>query len=304
MTTQDMGSERDVRAQKRTAIGLAPTRPTAKSQPQRPPQSAEGRGCLWSLVLLVVALLVVTLLLVSARLMDSPVAWPQIRTAFLGRSVEPATPAPTTERATAPAAAITADATAAGDPQLLVADEFTNTAGLIPGHQQPESWTFTPRPEVGVYQMAVQPAKLGWSTIGIEALASYRAEASLTIAPETAAGYTGFVARLQDESNFYLFAVDGVGRFQVQLLKEGRLQTLLPWSGAPVANRAGEANELALIDNGRVLRLFVNGVIRYEEEPQLSPGDLGLFAAAPVESPAQVSADWVRVYRLPAEAMP
>jgi hypothetical protein len=304
MTTQQAPAESDVRAQKRTAIGLAPHRPTAKSQPQRPPQAGEGRGCLWSLVVLVAALMIVTLLLVVARVMDSPVGWPQIRTTFLEGDARIAEP--TDAGASAAAMAIITPTVAVTVPehQLLLAEEFTGTAGLVPGHHQPDSWTFTPLPTEGLYQMVVRPAKLGWSTIGAGALTGYRAEASLTIAPETPAGYTGLVVRLQDESNFYLFAIDGAGRFQVQLLNAGLLQTLLPWTETNVAKGAGEANEVAIIDNGEVLRLFINGVICYEAEPQLPPGDLGIFAAASEEAPALITADWLRVYRLPAGAIP
>jgi hypothetical protein len=293
MTTQNISSSAsapasaDVRAQKRRAIGLTPNRPTAKAVPQRPPGVAEPRGCLWSMVLLVAGLIVVTLLLVSARLIDSPFGLPQ----FQPSAIEPI--------------ALPAAAQAPDGYRLLLVDEFTEATTFLAGHHQPEDWLFKVEMATGVYQMQVQPGRLAWSTIGATRLSGYEATATVTVAPTTPAGYAGLVGRLQDQENFYLFAIDGQGRFGVQLWQNGAMQTLMPWSGEAVGNEAGKANRLALVDNGQVLRFFVNELIRFEvANPQLPPGDLGLFTGAPGESAAQATADWLRIYALPQEALP
>lgn len=272
----------DARAHKRAAIGLAPQRPTAKAAPQRPPRTDDPRGCLWSAVLAVAALVVVTSLLVIARLIDAPTDWPAVRSQLAGWLGAPAA---------------TGDPTAA---RLLWADEFSHPESLLPPNIQIDQWSLQAAPDAGVYQISVYPSRLAWSTVGVAEMRDFYVEAQFTVADVTPTTVAGLIARYRDRDNFYLFAIDGVGQFQVQLLEEGALQALTPWLPDMAVNPAGEANILALEDDGESIRFFVNGLLFFVlAEPQLPPGDVGVFGAAPTESMGEAQVDWLHLYALP-----
>ena len=271
----------DARARKRAAIGLAPQRPTAKAAPQRPPRTDDPRGCLWSAVLAVTALVVVTLLLVTARMLDAPTNWPAVRSQLAGWLG-----APTPSR-------------------LLWADEFSHPDGLLPPNIQTDQWSLQAEPNAGVYQIQVYPSRLAWSTVGVAGLRDVYVEAGFTVADETPTTVAGLIARYRDQNNFYLFAIDGEGQFQVQWLEEGALQALTPWLPDMAVNPAGEANILALEDDGESIRFFVNGLLFFVlAEPQLPPGDVGVFGAAPTASMGEAQVDWLHLYALPQEGGP
>lgn len=284
MTTEPTPApaESERRAQKRTAIGLAPNRPTAQNAPRRPPRVNEAPGCLWWLVLLVAALIVVTLLLTGARLIDSPTSWPQVRSLAAGWFGSPAQ-------------AVEGDAF-----RRLVADEFTHTDSVLPFADQPGNWSMGVVPNAGVYRLRIQPNRLGWSTVGIQQVGTFYAEVALTISEATPDGIAGLVVRYQPGNNAYLFAVNGRGEFQAQLLQTGAFQALTPWLPDMALNHAGTANVLAVEDDGEMLRFFVNGILFYEvAEPQLPAGDLGIFGTAPADSSTEVDVDWLHIYALP-----
>lgn len=272
----------DDRARKRAAIGLAPQRPTAKDAPQRPPGADDPRGCLWSAVLALVSLVVVTSLLVAARVIDAPTTWPAVRNQLAGWLGVPA-------MAEDPAAL-----------RLLRADEFSHPDSLLQPNIQAEQWSLQVAADAGAYQMRVYPSHLAWSTVGVAELHDFYIEAGFTVADVTPAGFAGLVARYRDRDNFYLFAVDGMGQFQVQLLEQGTLQALTPWLPDMAVNPAGEANILALEDDGELVRFFVNGLLFFVlAEPTLPPGDVGVFGAAPAESFGEIDVDWLHLYALP-----
>jgi hypothetical protein len=284
MTTEPTPAPADSerRAQKRTAIGLAPTRPTAQKAPQRPPIVSEAQGCLWSLVLLVAALIVVTLLLTGARLIDSPTSWPQVRALAAGWFGSPAQ-------------AVEEDAF-----RLLVADEFTHTDSVLPFADQPGNWSMGVVPDAGVYRLRVHPNRLGWATVGAHDVGTFYAEVALTISAATPSGVAGLVVRQQSADNAYLFAINGQGEFQAQLLQEGSFHSLTPWLPDMELNPAGSANVLAVEEDGEMLRFFVNSILFFEvAEPQLPPGDLGLFGTAPTDNFAEVDVDWLHIFALP-----
>src|SRR5262245_44059367 len=74
-TGQPSSEELDVRARKRMEVGLAPTRPTAKAVPLRPPdyQSLPVPPLVLALVLL--AVLLVTMILLFANLSGGLPSW-------------------------------------------------------------------------------------------------------------------------------------------------------------------------------------------------------------------------------------
>jgi hypothetical protein len=227
-------------------------------------------------------MIVVTLLLVAARMIESPISWPQVQRVVAGWF---GAVAPISDAATA---------------SLLISDEFTSAESVLRTSAQAEGWTMEPRPQAGTYHLQIEPGRLGWSSVGASTLTSYYAEASLTVSAATPAGVAGLLARRQDAESFYLFAINGAGDFQVQLLQAGVLQSLTPWLHDIAINPAGTPNSLAVQDDGTILRFFVNNILFYEERtPQLPAGDVGVFGAAEAESATEVDVDWLHIYALP-----
>jgi hypothetical protein len=245
-------------------------------------------------VLLVAALIMSTSLLVVARLVDSPTDWATVREnlagwlpgiGFGGQDSEATSTAP-----------------GGGIYRLIIDEEFKTDDGILRANMQDGQWSLAALPDEGVYHMQLAPNRLAWSTIGGDALEDFSLEASITIADVNPAGYAGLIGRYHDSNNFYLFAVDGQGRWQVQLLQDGELLPLGPWQTLDWLNPAGESNLLALEDDGQIVRLYFNGEVIYElVDSALSPGDAGVFGAAPVDTVAQIDVDWLRLYTLAEE---
>jgi hypothetical protein len=281
----------DERARKRAAIGLAPRRPTAKAEPQRPPRPDGVRRYLWSLVLLVVALIMSTSLLVIARLMGSPTDWPSVRENLTSWLSSVDIDIVSQDRETSSATPV------GGAHRLIIDEEFKTEGGVLPPNIQDGQWSLAALPGEGVYRMQIAPNRLAWSTLGAVAFEDFSLEVSITIASVNPAGYAGLIGRYQDSNNFYLFAVDGQGRWQVQLLQDGELLPLGPWQALTWLNPAGESNLLALEDDGQIVRLYLNGDVIYElVDSALPPGDAGVFGAAPADIRTEIDVDWLRLY--------
>lgn len=273
------------RAQKRTEIGLAPSRPTARATLQRPPRPGLAALQAWLPIILLSALLLMTAGLVLAKLVDSPTAWPEVTAswqAWLGG--EDPTPRlgsyhPGTMY------------------QLQHSADFDAPTGLVASAQEAGAWWTDVVPAAGIYRMQIWPGHLTWSTIAVDGAIPYRVDASITIVDLMPEGYSGFIARYQDNQNFYLLMVDGLGRYQVQLWQAGMLQTLQPWLANPALNRAGFENVLSIEDDGQQLRLLANGVSLYNvDAPQLPTGSVGVLGGAAARTMAEINVDWLRVY--------
>ena len=102
--------------------------------------------------------------------------------------------------------------------------------------------------------------------------------------------------RFGGPGDFYLLTVDGAGAVNVQLWQQG-IAYPVPVAST-VAGAAGEANRLAVADDGSKLRFYVNQMMVAEVlEPQLPAGRPGLAAVAVGEQGAAVDFDWVAIYR-------
>jgi hypothetical protein len=172
-------------------------------------------------------------------------------------------------------------------------------SGLLAEDQLAGRWTFTRQAALGTYEIRIQSGQMAWSILGATDLPSHRLEATLTIADVTPAGQASVVARFQDAENFYWFAIDGQGRFQVQQYIAGTLQTIATWSAHPAIQPAGQANRLALIDTGATLQFVVNGELLFElAEPVLPLNRVGIGGAAEINHFALIELDWLRVQPL------
>lgn len=258
----------DERARKRQAIGLSAVRPTAKAEAYHPPVQ-RGNGLPWLAVLLLLAMLAVTLWLLL--------------------------------RATSPGLALTA---ADGSrSSVLLQDDFVQPIlGLAP-EVVTSDWSMG---YVGdLYQIRIdQPGVLAWTTLGQIDLGAYRYETSLMLTgssgDNSAWGYAGLIVRYQNNQNFYLFVVDGRGKYQVQAQEQGNWRTLQPWSDSPVLTTVGGENLLGVEDDGQSLGFFVGTELLYRtDDLRLPVGDVGLLAGSRSQGTARALYDWVRIEAIP-----
>lgn len=272
-------------SRKRTAIGLSPRRPTAQTAVHRPPRTGLFSGKNWILVGLVVGLAFATLLLLTAQLLGAPTSWVALRATVGALWRGEALPA-SGEQTTAPPGYF-----------IRFADDFTQKSALLACTQQAGQWRLQVDPEKGVYQMQIWPGHAAWSTLGIQLQPPYRLEGNFTVVDLMPSASAGYIGRFQDANHFYIFVVDGLGRFQVQLWREGVLETLQPWTAHPALQPAGVANRLMFEDDGKVLRLFANDTLLYEQTAVAWPtGATGLFGGATEAGMADIYVDWLRGY--------
>lgn len=254
------------RARKRQAIGLSAQRPTAKPMVQRPPDAGQSDGLMRLAIALLLVMVVATLTMVVDAVSGEP-----IRRAL-------------------------SESQASG---ILVQDAFETPVLALAEREEAGRWAtgFAP----GVYRITVeQPGNLAWSTLGMLNLGPYRLAAEATVAQETPWGYSGLLARYQNDENFYLFAVDGQGAYQVQLQKEGKWRTLQPWTAADALHAAGQTNHLELEDDGSQLRFLGNGEALFTVSgARLPTGEAGLAGGARSQGSAQVDFDSLTVSAIP-----
>ncbi|MBX2997397.1 MAG: hypothetical protein KF893_02715 [Caldilineaceae bacterium] len=264
-------SPEEERARKRQAIGLDPRRPRAREAIQLPPEQSGGDGRFWIAVLLLAAMMIAT-------------GWMVYDTVRAPSNV----------------------AMGSTDLHLLLRDDFSTPQLALASAHVDGVWDT--RFEDGHYQILVeQPGNLIWSTLGLLSASTYRVETSMTLVDSALPneqsnlwGYAGLLARYANPQNFYLFAVDGQGAYQVQRQKEEVWQILHPWTQTPLLKRGGDANLLAVEDDGRQIRFYANGALLFTVgEPRLPSGDAGLMAGTRSQGSARVRFDWVKIYGVP-----
>ncbi len=257
----------DERARKRQAIGLSPVRPTAKAEASHPPVESGINGLSWLAVFLLAALLAVTV-------------W------LLLRALQPTTLL-----------------TMAGDQEsaTLLRDDFVQPVLRLSSQVITDDWAMG---YVGdLYQIRIdKPGVLAWTTLGQIDLGAYRYDSSLTLTgssgDNSAWGYAGLVVRYQNDQNFYLFVVDGRGKYQVQAQDNWR--TLQPWTDSPLLATVGGENLLAVEDDGQALRFYVGPEMLFStEDLRLPVGDVGLLAGSRSQGTARALYDWVRIQAIP-----
>lgn len=268
--TTTLSSEEE-RARKRQAIGLDPRRPRARETIQLPPEQSGGEGVFWFAVLLLAAMVIAT-------------GWMVYDTVYSAQNA----------------------AMGDEDLQLLLRDDFNTPQLALANARVDDVWDT--RFADGHYQILIeQPGNLTWSTLGILDASTYRVETSMTLMdfarqgePFTHWGYGGLLARYGNPQNFYLFAVDGQGSYQVQRQKEEVWQLLHPWTQSNLLKQGGDANQLAVEDDGSQIRFYANGTLLFTiTEPRLPGGDVGLMAGTRSQGRVAAHFDWVKIYGVP-----
>ncbi|MEM7533045.1 MAG: hypothetical protein AAF639_12770, partial [Chloroflexota bacterium] len=118
----------------------------------------------------------------------------------------------------------------------------------------------------------------------------------LVIGEEPFNGYGGFVSRFQDDRNFYLFIIDSLGRFQIQLQHEGGWSTIQPWVNHDSIQNAGKSNVVRMEDTGQTLRFLNNNQLLYEISDVILPiGKVGLVGGADMNRLSEVNFHYIKV---------
>jgi hypothetical protein len=109
----------------------------------------------------------------------------------------------------------------------------------------------------GAYLITVtKPKLLSWATMkGDYGDASISVEASIDGPSASAAG---LIFHYQDDKNFYIYSVDGEGRYGLDVYKDDEPITLIEWTESSAIKPAGELNTLRIETTGDTIRLFVN----------------------------------------------
>lgn len=301
MTRNNVLSEEAAR--KRQEIGLSARRTTARTTVMRPPDSesatevsVRGFGGWW-LVFFLSLLALTTFLLVAARFLQSPTDLSTVNT-----DLSQVTEGKLNLQGLQGAVEQLQEQTllAKGRPAVpRLFDDFTSDQSILPNAYN-DTYSQQVIPAEGVYRMTALSGNAAYSLLGNSSLRSFRLETSARIAIDFPQSSAGLIVRFVDANHFYLFAVDGEGRFEVLHANgAGNWQLLLPWMPSNAVNAAGVGNVLEVEDHGSLLRFSVNGTRLFEhtfapDEAEQS-GDAGLWTAATGDADASVDFERIRL---------
>lgn len=220
---------------KRTSIGLSARRPTAPDTVQRPPTS--GGLSAWWLVFWLTMLTVAAIFLIAATAIRPTITLGDVAM-WIGR---------------APKASVTTT--------TYFQDAFDADTGRLTAFAQPNVAAATVLPAQGVYRLDVWPGNLAWSRFHIDGVDALRVNVEATIDGQTPEAAVALIGRFEDDATFYLFTVDGKGRFGALRYQNGAAAVLRPPTPLPAINPAGAPNRLTLEDRGTSLRFLGNGIL-------------------------------------------
>lgn len=260
---------------KRTAIGLSARRSTAPETVQRPPRAGVLMSAWW-LVFGMIVLLLAVVLLIAARSLQPDATWSDVATS-LGRP---------------------GSTTAAPSFAVYFQDDFTTDSGALKAFAEPGVAAAQVLPTEGVYRLDVWPGFLAWSRVNVENIAALILSTETTIAAQTPDAAAALIGRFADDGNFYLFTVDGQGRFGAVRYQDGVASELRPPTPLPALNLAGQSNQLTLEDNGTALRFLGNGILleNIEVDPTTTYR-MGVGALATKDDLVTVTFDTIRIYK-------
>ena len=254
------------REQKRKAIGLSPHRPTAKAVVHSPPDAKRGNPLPFVILVVLVAMAAAILYLRQSVFAQWPLRFQAPAPMEAGRLIEKYDFA---------------------EPHidLPIGSNEASQLGYVGD----------------LYQMQVtQPGSVVWATLNRPGLRAYRLEADLRLGSQEqfARGYGGLIVRYQNDENFYLFAVDGEGQYQIKLVKQGAWHTVQPWAKSNTIS-SGRQKVLSVADDGDELRMFIDDVqVDLVADPSLPVGDVGFAVGAPPQAQARGMFDWVALYEM------
>jgi len=242
-------ADAEAQASKRTSIGLSAHRPTAPSKVQRPPSAGLTLSAWWLVFLLIMLMLAIGILIV-ARVIAPAQTLDDAVNLLLNRP-----------------------GSTAG---IVFASDFTGGEEALRTITIPDQAAVAVLPDAGVYRLDVWPGYLAWSRFTVADATSLRIDATATIDATTPDAVVALIGRFVDAANYYLFAIDGAGRFRVVRYQAGIAQEIIQPTAVAALNPAGIVNRLTLRDDGRALDFRANDtaltVIPVEAAPVASVG--------------------------------
>lgn len=132
--------------------------------------------------------------------------------------------------------------------------------------------------------------------------ASISMQATLLAESASASGY-GIIFRYEDGDNYYVFAVDGEGRYSLWRRFPGRWQELRnadeQWTPDSAVNASGEANHLRIEFDGALLSGYVNNQLVVQlEDNSLRNGAVGIYVASTRDANTTVTVERYEVAML------
>jgi len=123
--------------------------------------------------------------------------------------------------------------------------------------------------ENGAYAISVSvPRLIAWSAFESSFSDVYiQVESTLVEGPESAAASLIFRSQGrsdQDSNNFYVYNVTSDGRYNLELMRNNALETLIDWTPSSEINPRGEMNLLGVGLQGDQISLYVNNVLLEE----------------------------------------
>lgn len=265
-------ADAEAQASKRTSIGLSAHRPTAPSKVQRPP-SAGLTPSAWWLVFLLILLMLAIVILIVARVIAPAQSLDEAINLLLNRPGSPT--------------------------GVVFASDFTGREEALRTITIPEQAVVAVLPDAGLYRLDVWPGYLAWSRFTVADAASLSIDATATIDATTPDAVVALIGRFVDAANYYLFAVDGAGRFRVVRWQAGVAQEIIQPTRVAALNLAGGANQLTLRDDGRVLDFRANNASLTVIPVEVAPvAPVGIGAQATGGQSVTVTFDQIQV-RMP-----
>lgn len=179
--------------------------------------------------------------------------------------------------------------------QILLQDSFDGqTSSSLPVSSDGEIvYAF----EDGAYAISVLvPRLIAWSSFeGNFSDVYVEVESTLVEGPESAAASLIFRSQGQsdqDNSNFYVYNVTSDGRYNLELMRNNALETLIDWTPSSEINPQGESNLLGLRLQGDQISLYVNNVLLEEySDANFTDGKIALAVNTFDEGGAKVLFD-------------
>jgi len=138
-----------------------------------------------------------------------------------------------------------------------------------------------------------------WSVHQKISAADFLAEVETSLIDAPASSEYGLVFRLTDQ-DFYFFAISSNGYYSLARSDDGEWSDLVPWTESNlIATGAGAANLLAVLAEGPVITLIVNGeALTQVEDDTYSVGEVGLAVGTFDEAGVEVAFDNFRYWQL------
>ena len=143
---------------------------------------------------------------------------------------------------------------------VISSDSFEDNHNNWRVSQEETEWATTNQViKNGVYhwEMKAKRAMDIWSTINVARCEVFSLSVRIKVDPNMTYSSYGLVFHYQDKDNFYVFKLDGEGRYIVQVQVNGKWKDVLAWRQASAIKTDGE-NTLTVLAQGDQYAFYIN----------------------------------------------